>query len=274
MEQFPEKSLSNLKHELGPFDIVGDIHGCFDELSLLLTRLGYAIRLGDKLKNAGYLDVIPPDGRKAIFLGDLVDRGPRTPDVLRLVMSMVAAGTALCVPGNHDLKLLRKLKGKDVKITHGLAESLEQLAKESAVFRNDVVDFLEKLFSASHYLLDNGNLVVAHAGMKERYQGRDSGDKRALAFALYGETTGEMDEYGLPVRYNWAADYRGHAHVVYGHTPVAQPQWLNKTINIDTGCVFGGKLTALRYPEKELVQVPARQIYHACPRPFISEAEF
>ena len=89
--------------------------------------------------------------------------------------------------------------------------------------------------------------------MKEEMQGRGSGKVRD--FALYGEATGETDDYGLSVRYNWAAEYRGTAMVVYGHTPIAEPEWLNRTINIDTGCVFGGKLTALRYPERELVGV-------------------
>jgi polynucleotide kinase-phosphatase len=97
--------------------------------------------------------------------------------------------------------------------------------------------------------------------------GRGSG--RVREFALYGETTGETDEFGLPVRYNWAADYRGSATVVYGHTPVPEPEWLNRTINVDTGCVFGGGLTALRYPERELVSVPARRTYCEPSRPFL-----
>ena len=101
--------------------------------------------------------------------------------------------------------------------------------------------------------------------MLERYQGRASG--RVRDFALFGDTTGETDEYGLPVRYNWAAEYRGKAMVVYGHTPVAEPEWLNRTINIDTGCVFGGKLTALRYPERELVDVQAARAYVKPPWP-------
>src|SRR5204863_2243151 len=117
----------------------------------------------------------------------------------------------------------------------------------------------------SHFVLDDGKLVVAHAGMKEIMQGRGSGAVRD--FALYGETTGETDEFGLPVRYNWAAEYHGVAQVVYGHTPVPQPEWLNRTINIDTGCVFGGKLSALRYPEGELVSVPARRVYAVPARP-------
>ena len=193
----------------------------------------------------------PPDGRRAIFVGDYGDRGPDTPAVLKLVMSMAEAGTAICLPGNHDIKLVRKLKGRDVQITHGLAETLDQLDSESDEFRDEIRDFLDKL--VSHVVLDDGKLVVAHAGMKQAYQGRSSG--RVRDFALFGETTGETDEFGLPVRLQWAAEYRGEASVVYGHTPVAEPDWVNNTINIDTGCVFGGRLTALRWPERELVSV-------------------
>jgi protein phosphatase len=250
---------TNRRNEHGPFDIIGDIHGCFDELhELMTTMLGYSIEKGGDGYRVGV-----PEGRKAIFLGDLVDRGPKIVEVLRLVMGMVEAGTALCIPGNHDTKLLQKLRGKDVKIAHGLADSLAQLENEPPEFKANAMEFLDGLIS--HYVLDNGKLVVAHAGMKEDMQGRGSGAVRS--FALFGETTGETDEFGLPVRYNWAADYRGKAMVVYGHTPVAEPQWLNRTINIDTGCVFGGKLTALRYPEKELVSVPAHRMYYEPAKP-------
>jgi protein phosphatase len=249
---------NNKKDDHGPFDIIGDVHGCFDELVDLLGQLGYRV---------DGLAVTPPAGRKAVFLGDLVDRGPKIPEVLRLVMAMVENGTALCVPGNHDMKLVRKLKGRDVQITHGLAETLQQLDGEPPEFKQKVSVFLDKL--VSHYVLDDGKLVVAHAGMKEELQGRGSGKVRD--FAMYGETTGETDEYGLPVRANWAAEYRGRAIVVYGHTPVAEPEWLNRTVNIDTGCVFGGRLTALRYPEKELLSTPARSVYYAPAKPFKPE---
>jgi protein phosphatase len=182
---------------------------------------------------------------------------------------MVLAGNALCVPGNHDMKLLKKLRGRDVQITHGLAQSLAEIdalpdsVRES--FCTSLADFLDGL--VSHYVLDDGKLVVAHAGMKEAMQGRGSGKVRD--FALYGETTGETDEFGLPVRYNWAAEYRGKAMVVYGHTPVPHPEWLNNTVNIDTGCVFGGKLAALRYPEREFVSVTAKHTYCEPSRPFL-----
>src|ERR1700720_4323196 len=260
---------NNLKREHGPFDIIGDIHGCFEELVELLTQLGYSIKIQTNGDGSPGIYVKPPEGRKLVFLGDLVDRGPRIPEVLRLTLSLVQNGAALCVPGNHDVKLMRKLRGKEVQITHGLANSLEQLDKESLEFRIQVCEFLDKL--GSHYVLDEGKLVVAHAGMKEEMQGRGSGKVRD--FALYGETTGETDEFGLPVRYNWAAEYRGRAMVVYGHTPVPQPDWLNRTINIDTGCVFGGNLTALRYPEKELVSVAAREMYAQPVKPLAAVLE-
>lgn len=258
-----EKLYNDKKDETGPFDIIGDIHGCFDELQELLLQLGYTInRVDETEKNFGF-NVTAPENRKAIFLGDLVDRGPDSPSVLRLVMSMVNSGTAHCVPGNHDLKLQQYLKGKQVQLKHGLEVTVKQLETETALFKSALEKFLYGLIS--HYVFDNGKLVVAHAGLKEEMQGRASGAVRA--FCMYGETTGEIDEFGLPVRHNWAKEYRGKAKVVYGHTPIPEAEWLNRTIDIDTGCVFGGKLTALRYPEEELVSVKAKMVYCVPARP-------
>jgi polynucleotide kinase-phosphatase len=253
---------NNRRDDHGPFDVIGDVHGCFDELEALLGALGYVVTRTD---TADAFQVTHPLGRKVVFAGDLVDRGPKVTEVLRLVMAITAQKVGLSVPGNHDVKLMRKLRGKDVRITHGLAESLAQLEREPPEFRARVADFIDGL--VSHYVLDDGKLVVAHAGLKESLQGRGSGVVRD--FALYGETTGETDEYGLPVRYPWAQDYRGRAAVVYGHTPVPEAVWLNNTICIDTGCVFGGKLTALRWPERELVGVKAARTYYEPARPFL-----
>ncbi len=319
-----EQLYNNRKEETGPFDIIGDVHGCFEELHALLEKLGYQITeepitdvrdLGvrvvaplaavtsppsplsrgegelvsssslkseteeysqssnlelEKLETSppsprerGLGGEVPRPRRKAVFLGDLVDRGPASPQVLRLVMSMVRAGSALCVPGNHDIKLLRHLNGKKVTVNHGLAETLAQLEAEPEAFKSEVRRFLDGL--VSHYVLDGGKLVVAHAGLTEEMQGRGSGAVRA--FALFGESTGEIDEFGLPVRYEWAREYRGRAMVAFGHTPVPDAEWLNNTIDLDTGCVFGGRLTALRYPERELVAVPAAQVYCEPVRP-------
>ncbi len=258
-----EKAYNDKRELTGPFDVIGDVHGCRAELESLLVTLGYTLVRDESGRP---VDAVPPPTRTAVFVGDLVDRGPDTPGVLRLVMGMVEAGHALCVPGNHENKLVRALTGRTVQTRHGLAESLEQLGREPEEFRKRVVDFCRGLIS--HYVLDGGRLVVAHAGLKEAYQGRASG--RVRSFALYGETTGETDEYGLPVRYPWAEEYRGAAMVLYGHTPVLEPAWVNNTLCLDTGCVFGGSLTALRYPERELVAVPAEQVWYEPVRPLAS----
>lgn len=240
----------------GPFDVIGDIHGCHTELVELFDSLGWHVNaMGD--------DAVHPDGRQAILLGDLVDRGPASPAVLRMAMNMVRSGAALCIPGNHENKLKRALDGKNVTLSHGLAETMTQLEAETPEFRTEVATFIDGL--VSHAVLDSGSLVVAHAGLPEAMHGRSSGAVRS--FALYGDTTGETDEFGLPVRYPWANDYRGRAAVVYGHTPVPEAIWINGTICIDTGCVFGGKLTALRWPERELVSVPAHTTYYEPTRP-------
>jgi protein phosphatase len=250
-----EKRFNDLTHLTGPFDIIGDIHGCAAELEALLAKLGY-------------VDGVHPEGRTAVFVGDLVDRGPDSPGVLRRVMAMVKSGNALCVPGNHENKYGRYLRGRKVQHTHGLAETIEQMAGESEEFVAEVAEFLDGL--VSHYVLDGGRLVVCHAGLPEKYHGRTSG--RVRSHALYGDTTGETDEFGLPVRYPWAEDYRGRAAVVYGHTPVPEATWLNNTICLDTGAVFGGKLTALRWPERELADVPAEQVWYEPTKPLRSEA--
>lgn len=248
------KSWNDRRQDTGPFDIIGDVHGCHDELVRLLDQLGY---------ETSAEPITHPQGRRVVFLGDLVDRGPGVAEVLDLVMSMVAAGSALCILGNHENKLNRALAGRRVQVTHGLAESLEQLERRGPEFSGRVAEFIDGL--VSHYLLDGGRLVVAHAGLPERYHGRSSGRVRSIA--LYGDTDGETDEYGLPVRYQWAVDYRGEAAVVYGHTPVPVAGWLNETICLDTGAVFGGELTALRWPERELVSVPAAREYYKPIRP-------
>ncbi|UVS77024.1 polynucleotide kinase-phosphatase [Actinokineospora sp. UTMC 2448] len=251
---------TDLRGETGPFDVIGDVHGCRAELEDLLAELGYELERDADGRAVGARH---PAGRRAVFVGDLVDRGPDTPGVLRLVMGMVEAGTAYAVCGNHEQKLVRALDGRKVTVAHGLGESLAQLEAETPEFRAAVRDFCDGLLA--HYVLDGGRLVVAHAGLPERYHGRASGAVRS--FALYGDTTGETDEYGLPVRYPWATEYRGAAMVLYGHTPTPEAEWVNNTMCLDTGVVFGGKLTALRYPERAVVSVPARKVWYEPARP-------
>lgn len=255
------KLWNDKKDDHGPFDIIGDIHGCYDELVLLLHKLGYTEDAGAEMKH--------PAGRKAVFLGDICDRGPKNVQTLRLVMAMVRSGNALAVPGNHDVKLVRYLSGKPIRQSHGITLTIAEMEQEDASFREEVRAFLDGL--VSHYVLDDGRLAVSHAGLKEEYVGR--GSKTVRDFCLYEETTGETDEYGLPVRLNWAADYRGKTEIVYGHTPQPEVQAVNGTVCIDTCCVFGGKLTAYRYPEKEIVDVDALRQYCEPAKPLVPETQ-
>lgn len=245
--------------DTGPFDIIGDVHGCADELETLLKRLGYTV-LWSGDGEARRVRIDASHGRKLVLLGDLVDRGPRSPDSVRLAMAAVEAG-GYCVIGNHDDKFRRWLEGRDVEVKAGLERTAEQARAESETFRAAAHDFIEAL--PSHVWLDRGRLVAAHAGLRAGMIGRRS--KAVKGYAMFGEPTGELDYRGLPIRADWAQSYRGSAAIVYGHTPVEAPEWVNNTICIDTDCVFGGALTALRWPEREIVSEPAHSVHYERP---------
>ncbi len=234
------------------FDIIGDIHGCFEEFLDLSHKLGYHWAEGYP---------IHPQGRKLAFVGDLTDRGPNSLKVIEIVATVVKNQLAYYTPGNHCDKLYRYFLGRKVQETHGLETTVAEL---KALSKNDYeqirTQYMELFENASLYLvLNDKKLIVAHAGIKADYIGRT--DKKVKTFVLYGDITGEKNPDGTPVRRDWAKNYNGSAFIVYGHTPVKEPRMINKTINIDTGCIFGGKLTAYRYPEQEIVSVPSKQPY-------------
>lgn len=231
-------------------DVIGDIHGCFEELLVLLEKLGY------KKEEGLYRH---PEGRLLVFLGDLCDRGPRSLDVLKLVKHLVQSGLALHCPGNHDDKLMRWCQGRRVQVKHGLETTVEEV--------ENTEDPVETKRWIEHYLrelplylqFDQGGLIVVHAGIRSDLIGTNH--KRLRDICLYGFPTGQIDHHGLPERDPVIKHYKGNALLVHGHTPVQKPQWEQNVINIDTGCVFGGNLTCFRYPEKEFVHVRALSIY-------------
>ncbi|WP_111646033.1 bis(5'-nucleosyl)-tetraphosphatase PrpE [Paranoxybacillus vitaminiphilus] len=236
-------------------DIIGDIHGCYNELKELTKKLGY------EWKN----DIpVHPQGRKLGFVGDLTDRGPQSLKVIETVYRLVNSHLAYYVPGNHCNKLYRFFLGRNVQITHGLETTVAEYESLSSDKQVEIRKKFMKLYENAplYEVLDHGKLVIAHAGIRADYIGRY--DKKAQTFVLYGDITGETNPDGTPVRRDWAKHYKGPAWIIYGHTPVKEPRIVNRTVNIDTGCVFGGKLTALRYPEMETVSVPSTM-------PFIRE---
>jgi protein phosphatase len=237
------------KADEGPFDLIGDVHGCADELVELLGLLGYLPEESGVFRH--------PRGRRAVFVGDLVDRGPEVPRALEIALSMVETKSAFCVPGNHDDKYARLLEGRHVKVAHGLEDTVEQMRRLPGKRSSHLEARFRRWFESSpwHLVLDDGRLVVAHAGIDERLVGRTG--HRIRERVIYGDVLG-FEASGLPIRKDWAADYEGRAFVVYGHTPTLPAAVVNHTANIDQGCVFGGFLTGLRYPEMEFVSVPSR----------------
>lgn len=234
------------------FDIIGDIHGCFAEFHQLTVALGYIWEQNIPLH---------PDNRTLVFLGDITDRGPQSLKMLQTVVALVKMNKALYTPGNHCDKLYRYFKGNKVKINNGLETTVAELEKLPAIEREQIRhSFMEMFEQAPLYLqLDNKKLVVAHAGINEQLLGKQG--EKARTFVLYGDITGEKNPDGTPVRRDWAQHYAGEAIIVYGHTPVKEPRIIRNTYNIDTGCVFGGKLTALQYPELRLVSAPSTLPY-------------
>ncbi len=248
------------RHLRGPFDVIGDVHACLDELVDLLGVLRYRADADGAWRS--------DTGRTAVFVGDLVDRGPSNSGVLRLVMRMVEAGTAFCVPGNHDLQLQAFLDREGPPLVYGLKETVAELEREPGSFRAAVRDFFHAL--PGHLVFDEGRLVVAHTGLPESLHGVDTAESRELAAC--GVVDGEIDPIDPNRRHPWVRDYRGEAVVVYGHTPVLEPVWQSRTIDIDTGCVYGWRLTALQWPARTLVAVPARRIYATRSRPFLPDS--
>lgn len=236
-----------------PYDIIGDVHGCYDELRELLDRFGY--------QDADRGGVVHPEGRTLVFVGDLADRGPANMAVWKLVLAGIEAGNVILTPGNHDRKFARYLAGRQVILNHGLELTAAEYRDLPPRERRAMSHAIQRVVidGPPYAILDNGNLVVAHAGIEGWMIGKVT--ERVVAFVRFGEKTGELTPEGLPIRRDWAADYRGKPLIVYGHTPTPVPIFRNNTINIDQGCAFGGGLTGLRYPEMEVVTVPARRVY-------------
>ncbi|WP_088042531.1 bis(5'-nucleosyl)-tetraphosphatase PrpE [Bacillus sp. EAC] len=223
------------------YDVIGDIHGCYDEFVQLTRKLGYS-----------WVTNVPihPENRKLVFVGDLTDRGPQSLEVIKVVYELVMKQkNAFYSPGNHCNKLYRYFLGRNVKIQHGLETTVAELDALNGKERQHIQNMFIKLYEATplYHVLDHGKLVVSHAGIREDMIGKHSNNVKT--FVLYGDINGEVLPNGMPVRKDWAKEYKGKSLIVYGHTPIKEPRELNNTINIDTGAVFGGKLTALSYPE-------------------------
>lgn len=240
-------------------DIIGDIHGCYQEFLKLLVKLGYEIN------EKGYY--VHPAGRKFLSLGDIMSRGPKSLETMQFFLRHVKKGLAYMIDSNHGWKIARWLEGKKVTLNHGdeLVEEefkhfKEQYGEEHTLeLKQSLKELL--LNAPSHYILTKNHvptLVCTHAGIKDEFIGKQSID--ISDFCRYGDVDG-FDEEGKPIRRDWSIHHKSNILIVWGHDPKPKPLIINNTINIDQGVVFGGELTAIRYPEKEYVSVQALENY-------------
>lgn len=232
-------------------DVIGDVHGCYDELVELIDQLGY------KEINGRFTH---KDQRRLAFVGDLTDRGPASLKVITLVYQLVIDDQiAVYVPGNHCNKLYRYFLGNNVEIKHGLETTVEEYnqlnEQEQATIKQKFMTIYDQ--APLYYYDKHLNVVVSHAGILDHMIGETN--KRVKAFVLYGPKPKEHHPDGRPIRVDWTPYHDGKTLVIYGHTPVIKPYITNNTVNIDLGCVFGNKLMAIRVPEQTLVAVPSRQ---------------
>jgi protein phosphatase len=260
--------------EHGPFDIIGDVQGCLDELHQLLGQLGYLENSSQVWRH--------PDKRRVIFLGNLVNRGPNSLGVLQLVARMVKAGQALYVQGNHCNRFYRYINGHHTALDQGLETTVAEFMALPTPERAEIAALVKDLIGTAppYLLLDNGKLAVAHAGLKDTMLGRLS--DRIFYFCLYGHTTNstnvkaalERSTEEIVVAENWAEHYRGKPLIAYAQAPKAAtgPEIHNNTVNLDQGCVFGGRLTAMCYPERSFVQVKAAHSYYPAATTVVSLA--
>ena len=343
----------------GPFHIIGDCHGCADELVELLEKLGYL------LKEDGSIWAVRGSAAadfKLIFVGDYIDRGPKSAQVLHILLKAWQDGALffpginstfsfqthnlsneyalgkyrfalgndaeakqhedaqwqkiiaeaqknnrddsenildaikfepvhinetsnsykqrqlkrvpiMAVKGNHEFKLERVMCDRKVQAIftdmastmlslRGAWQGLYRFAfgKDKNCFPFSYEELAAFLDALPHYItLEGGNLLVSHAGLCQDLQGKNN--QKAAHFCLFGDANGKLDEKGFPIRHHWENSYTGKAQVVYGHTPVIKPLKCGNTWNIDTGCVFGGSLSALSYPQGEITSVKSRKIY-------------
>lgn len=263
------------------FDIVGDVHGCLDELQEMMRRLGYRP------------DGSHPEGRMLVSVGDMVDRGPRSLDTLEFALDLVDSGRLLMVQGNHENKLLRYLRkliaaadtpdGPSSVITrlrdggdgapaqgeaHGLTATLTEIVARRTP--DEWARLAARIARLPHHMvLDGGKLVIVHGAVRADLLGRV--DPEADGHFLYGAPIGSFGPDGLPVRSDWQPDWEGEGFVVAGHTLVSEPRLCDAgggSAMIDTGLVHGdeardaftgetftGYLTALRFPERTFVRV-------------------
>lgn len=223
--------------------IIGDVHGCFDEVQDLLKKVRY-----DSMND------------RIIFTGDIVDRGPKSKEIIEFVVS---TPNVHMIMGNHENKLIRYLRGNPVSITDGLQETIDQLAPElkREANREELLFFLENLPYAIK--LDD-NIYVVHGGIDPRF----SVEAQKQNVVLYMRNHAPGKTFSDPTAPPWYEVERGEASkdqiILFGHNSKANTSNAINAVALDGGCVFGDELRAAIIDidgTRTIESVPARKQY-------------
>ena len=210
---------------------IGDVHGCAREFEELLKKL--------KLSK----------GDRVVQVGDLVNRGPDSHDVIQLAQEYGVES----ILGNHELRLLRyKHNGRKSQLKEYDRSTLEQLTRSDW-------DYLEKL--PEHRFGPDKNTVFVHGGFLPSEPWQNQNIDTITTIQVIDRSGNPAKRSDAPDGSPWAEKWHGKPFVIYGHTP--RPKVLSRpgSIGIDTGCVYGGHLTAYIVESQKLLQVPARKAY-------------
>ena len=216
--------------------VIGDIHGCYDELISLLKKAEFA-----------------PDDR-VVAVGDLIVKGPANKEVLELFKGDPRFSSVI---GNHDLAILNFWRGT----TSQLKDSQHRARLEIEGERESFEAYLASL----PFLIDLGKHAVVHAGVRQGVPLRDQspGDLTELRTMGADRTSRKGTA--------WFEVYEGDKIILFGHWPSAKPRLAPRTIGLDTGCVYGNCLSGYILETEELIQVPARRVYDPPSRQFQSQ---
>lgn len=208
--------------------VVGDIHGCYDELSDLLSKADFTAN------------------DRVVAVGDLITKGPKNRAVLD---RFIADERFTSVIGNHDLALLRFWRGEPVQLTRAQTDAFDQLENSRKQY--------EAYLASLPFLIDFGKYVVVHAGVRPHIPLARQSSSDLTELRTLGRDRASRE--GVP----WYEVYDGEQSVLFGHWPASQPRVAPRAIGLDTGCVYGNRLTAFIIETGEFISVPARAAYCA-----------
>lgn len=211
--------------------IIGDVHGCIRELDILLERLN--LRGADNL----------------LFVGDLINKGPAS----GLVVQRARELGARSLLGNHEARILQHLDTDgDSKLKKDERKTLEMLS-------NDDLSFLRSFPLTIQ--LPEYQAVTVHGGFLPQPHWSEQPEEVVTRIQV-------IDRYGRPRKRDsasharpWADFWNGPETVIYGHTPRRAVFRRPFSVGIDTGCVYGGRLTAFIFPHRVICQVKALEHY-------------